>query len=144
MAKFVGEFVSQFWLVNQRTGASANLKSPLAIISADVRAGDSCSIRIVGEDQEKAGGALHEFIAQELPRADESLPRMEAEPSPTTVPRALQSPAITRYSGVAVSPGIGKGKAVVVGRLSLSQPLNGEGRVEREQEEKRVERAMRA
>lgn len=142
MAEFAGGFVSQFKLINQRTGATANLKSPLAIISADVRGGDSCSIRILGEDQDSAFGALKEFIAQELAKADENLPPVEAELARPLLPRALQSPAITRHSGVAVSPGIGKGKAVVVGRVRLSQPLNGESAEDREKEQKRVEHAI--
>jgi multiphosphoryl transfer protein len=142
IAKFVAEFVSQFWLVNQRTGTSANLKSPLDIISADVRGGDSCSIRILGPDQERAESALEQFLAQELAKENENFLPIEAVPLPEILPRALQSPAITRYPGVPVSPGIGKGKAVVVGRLSLSQPLNGESPASREQEERRVEHAI--
>src|SRR5215469_6546304 len=141
MAKFVAEFVSQFWLVNQRTGTSANLKSPLAIISADVRGGDTCSIRILGPDQEQAARALEQYLGQELAKENENSLPIEAA-LPQTLPRALQSPAITRYPGVPVSPGIGKGKAVVVGRLSLSQPLNGDSPASREQEERRVERAI--
>src|SRR5262249_54743914 len=142
MAQFAEEFLSQFLLTNHRTGATANLKSPLAIISADIRGGDTCLIRILGADQEQAASALLQFLAQELAKEDENPLPIEAELLPATLPRALQSPAITRYPGVAVSPGIGKGKAVVVGRLSLSQPINGESSAGREQEEKRVERAI--
>src|SRR5215475_11048620 len=125
MAEFARGFASQFRLINQRTGAQANLKSPLAILSTDVRGGDSCSIRIHGVDQELARGALKDFVAQELAKADEAGPEVEAEFRPAVLPRALQSPAITRYPGVAVSPGIGNGKAVVVGRIGLSEPVNG-------------------
>ncbi|MBV9183626.1 MAG: phosphoenolpyruvate--protein phosphotransferase [Acidobacteria bacterium] len=142
LAEFVAGFVSEFYLTNPRSGAEANLKSPLAIIASDIREGDRCSVRVLGDDQEMAAAALREFIAQELANTDESEVTSPSDPSPLVLPRALQSPAVTRYSGVAVSPGIGKGKAVVVGRLSWSLPVNGKATEGSEKEQERVEHAI--
>jgi len=50
LAEFASDFSSDLSLINLRTGIAANLKSTLAIISADIRSGDECSIRIAGSD----------------------------------------------------------------------------------------------
>src|SRR5712671_4257829 len=70
LAEFAGKFVSDLSLTNLRTGSSANLKSPLAIISADIRLSDPCSVRIAGVDEASAQLALREYIARDLPQSD--------------------------------------------------------------------------
>src|SRR5215469_17175476 len=73
LAEFAGSFLSELSLTNLRNGAVANLKSTLAIISADVRKGDECSLRIAGQDEEIAGNALRRYILWDLSRSDEPL-----------------------------------------------------------------------
>ena len=142
-AEFVSRFSSDLLLTNSRNGATANLKSTLAIISADVRKGDECSVRIQGVDEEIAGKALRGYIARDLPQSDEPLVSVHSDDLKSIVPRALLSSAKQCRFGVAVSPGIGKGKAVVLGRMRLPHDLN-ERAEDPQKEERRIERALAA
>ena len=58
---------------------AANLKSTLAIISADVRSGDECSVRVSGVDEEKARVALRGYISRDLAKSDEPLAQIGTE-----------------------------------------------------------------
>src|SRR5690348_16671054 len=86
LAEFAGSFASELSLTNLRTGAAANLKSPLAIISADVRLGDECSVRIVGADEESARMAMRGYIDQNLPVSDQPLGASDENPKPIALP----------------------------------------------------------
>jgi phosphoenolpyruvate-protein phosphotransferase len=144
LAEFASKFISEFSLTNLRSGAAANLKSTLAIISADVREGDKCSVHIFGEDEDIAAHALQKYINGDLPKSDGSTRKVEDQAIAFALPRALLSSGVTCYSGVPVSPGIGKGKTVVVGAIDLPSDLNTEEAEDPEKEEQRVQRAMAA
>src|SRR5581483_11521149 len=103
LAEFAGGFASELSLTNLRTSAAANLKSTLAIISADVRSGDECAVRIVGADEEAARAAVRAYIDQNLPLSDQALNEPDENRKPITLPRALAHLTISYHSGVAVS-----------------------------------------
>lgn len=144
LAEFASGFNSELSLTNLRSGAAANLKSTLAIISADIRQGDQCSIRIAGEDEEKAGNALRGYIAGDLPKSDEPISVSGTESTKQTgiLPRALISSGLGYYAGVAVSPGIGKGKCVVLGGIAFPSEIIEERPEDAQNEQRRVERAI--
>lgn len=144
LAEFAGGFASELSLTNLRTGAGANLKSTLAIISADVRSGDECSVRIVGTDEESARAALRAYIDQSLPFSDQPLSAPDESRKPIALPRALAHLTISYHSGVAVSAGIGKGKAVVIGGMHLPEALEEERAEDPKREERKIERALAA
>lgn len=143
LAEFANAFSSDFLLINSRNGVSANLKSTLAIISADIRSGDECSLRVRGVDEEQARGALREYILRDLPKSDEPLAQPSQERRNPLLPRALASSARECHFGVAVSPGIGKGKSVILG-MSLPPDLSAEKADDPKKEERRIERALAA
>src|SRR5437763_10020471 len=142
LAKFAGDFASDLSLTNHRTGVAANLKSTLAIISADVRSGDECSIRVAGGDEASASAALLGYIARELPKSDEPLVESGSERRSGPLPRALLAAGLQSYFGAGVSPGIGKGASVVVGGMTLPPGLASESADDSKREERRIERAM--
>ena len=144
LAEFAGGFASELYLTNLRTGAGANLKSTLAIISADVRSGDECAVRIVGADEEAARAALRAYIDQHLPLSDQPLSAPDQSRRTIALPRALAHIATSYYSGVAVSAGIGKGKAVVIGGMRLPDALQDERPEDPKREERKIDRALAA
>jgi len=142
LAEFASAFASDLSLKNLRNGAGANLKSTLAIISADVRSGDECSIRVIGSDEQAARTALRGYIEQKLSKSDEPLVRPSERRPNAALPRALARAETQYHCGVAVSPGIGKGKAVVIGGMTLPQDLSDEKAEDPSKEQRRMERAL--
>ena len=142
LAEFASDFSSDLSLINLRTGIAANLKSTLAIISADIRSGDECSIRIAGSDEASAGAALLGYITRDLPNSDEPLVESGSERRSGPLPRALLAAGIRCHFGAGVSPGIGKGKSVVVGGMTLPPDLGSERAEDLKKEERRIARAM--
>src|SRR5690348_15202334 len=102
LAEFASGFASDLSLINLRTGAGANLKSTLAIISADVRSGDECAIRVSGVDEDSAGAALRAYVHQDLPRSDQPLGTPEETRKTVALPRALSKATIACHYGLPV------------------------------------------
>ena len=144
LAEFAADFASDVSLTNLRTGVTANLKSTLAIISADIRNGDECSIRVSGGDEASVGAAIHSYIARDLPKSDEPLVESGSESRTASLPRALLAVSVRCHFGMGVSPGIGKGTSVVVGGMSLPPNLGSERPEDPKKEERQVERAIAA
>ncbi len=142
LAEFASGFASELSLINLRTGAGANLKSTLAIISADVRSGDECAVRIIGADDETARAALRGYIDRELPKSDPPLRSPDDRRKAISLPRAFAHLTISYRCGVPVSPGIGKGKAVVIGGMRLPDALEDERPEDPKREERKIERAL--
>ncbi len=118
-----GGFRSAVSLLNRRTGAEADARSVLALLSTDTRMDDPCALRIDGPDADAACDALSEFVRERLPRCDDA-PAGLPSPSgggPEPLPRALRAVGVERgRRGVGASPGATIGPLVVVGGLSLS------------------------
>jgi len=142
LAEFAGRFASELSITNLRNGSTANVKSTLAILSAGILSGDECSVRAAGSDEDRAGPALRDYIARELPKSDEPLTETTAVPRNGALPRSLSSSGTTCHFGVAVSPGIGKGKAVIIGGLALPRELSTAKCEDPKHEERHIERAL--
>ena len=144
LAELAGRFASALSITNLRNGAAGNLKSTLAILSTDIRSGDECSIRAAGSDEHSAGAALRDYVARDLPESDEPLTEAAAVSRSGTLPRALSSSGAKCYFGAAVSPGIGKGKAVIIGGLVLPEGFLENRAEDPKEEERRLESALAA
>jgi fructose-specific PTS system IIA-like component len=105
-------------LTNLRTGATANLKSTLAIIGADVRSGDECRITLSGDSEQQALATIRRWVEGRLPSVDESLVQPAGPKRTAKLPRALQDSGCTYFAGTAVSAGIGSGLVVYAGRAA--------------------------
>jgi multiphosphoryl transfer protein len=120
LAEIARRFAADCSLTNLRNRASADVKSVLATIAADVRPGDACLLRVEGADQAEATAALRRVIAEELPGCDEPPAAALSQGSEPKLPRGLESTGAHYLFGLPVSGGIGQGQAVVLGRITVT------------------------
>ncbi|HLX72115.1 MAG TPA: phosphoenolpyruvate--protein phosphotransferase [Verrucomicrobiae bacterium] len=128
-------FAADVVLLNQRTGRSANAKSILSIVGADIRFSDPCLLKISGADEEQAMASIGAFIRNSLPRQETALPIIKAVDGELQLPPCLQNSGAVFRRGTAVAPGIGQGRIVHVGGFRVRQdlPLDGVADVAAEQ-----------
>ena len=124
LAEVANDFASECLLTNLRTGSVANLKSVLAIISTDVRQGDECTVQVRGSDEQAAHAALCRFVEQVLPGCDVPLAGLSLTSASSTLPRLLRAAEVKCCFGSPVSSGIGQGKGVLLGGVTLPKGLN--------------------
>jgi multiphosphoryl transfer protein len=127
-------FACDVSIYNGRTGQSANAKSVLGIVGLDIRHGDPCRVLAVGRDAAWAIESLRVFVERTLPHADDAPPLVEREPGEIRLPPVLRRAGAVVTAGVAVSGGIGIGRAFAVAGFSVpdSIPLTGVEDVEAE------------
>src|SRR5690606_26699239 len=97
------------------------LKSVLALLSADIRAEDPCTISAAGQDAAAAMDALRRFIAEELPGCD-----LDALPEPAArgpVPRSLAVLTPRYVGGRGIGAGVGIGRTLVIAGPHFSEAL---------------------
>ena len=109
LSAVASRFAAEITLVNERTGAEANAKSVLALISADIRSGDPLLLRVAGAGADAAFEELKRFLRDDFVDCDEDLPaagsRVEA-----ALPRSLQAAMPRRIlRGVALCRGLAHG-----------------------------------
>ncbi len=112
LAEIARGFQARCLVTNARSGATADARSVLAVLAADVAAGDACGIRVDGPDESAAGAAVQNFLRHELARF-EDVPAVASPPA--ALPRALEESGAVWWRGVAVGPGIGIGRVVSAG-----------------------------
>ncbi len=111
-----GRFAGTVTLVNDRTGATANAKSVLSLVAADVRHGDACRLRVDGADERAAVESLAAFVRDVLPGTDAAAPPAAVAGGGAPLPRSLAAAGLARpVRGTPVSPGVGSGTVVAVG-----------------------------
>jgi fructose-specific PTS system IIA-like component len=144
LAEIARGFVSACVLTNTRTGAEADARSVLAVLAADIGAGDVCVVRVDGADAHDARAALQRFVEGELPRYDDS-------PTPVTteaallLPRALATSGAQQWRGLAVSPGVGIGQVVhASGAIVRPEDIDDTGPLDPVAERQALTRAMDA
>jgi multiphosphoryl transfer protein len=119
LAEVANDFVAESTLTNHRTGAHASLKSVLAIIAADVRTGDRCSVQVRGADEHAAYVALRKFVELVLPSCDVPLAGIRPASHTGKVPRVLERAGVQCKFGMPVSHGIARGKIVLMDAMAL-------------------------
>jgi phosphoenolpyruvate-protein phosphotransferase len=119
LSEAANAFASDCILTNLRNGLTANVKSVLAIIAADVRQGDRCNVQVRGIDEQPAHASLQRFVEQVLPGVDIPLAGISTARRSGTLPRVLQAAAVECCFGLAVSRGIAHGKVVPLNRIAL-------------------------
>src|SRR6201999_1029835 len=105
-------FAAEVVVLNQRTGRSANAKSILSIVGADIRFSDPCLLKVSGLDEERAIATLGAFIRNTLPRQETELPTFAASEGELELPRCLEKSGAVFRRGTAVVPGIAQGQIV--------------------------------
>ena len=144
LAEVANDFACECYLTNQRTGSLASLKSVLAIISADVRQGDSCTVQLKGDDEHKAHAALLHFIEHDLPGCDVPLATSATGVGPGILPRLLAKAGVKFCFGSPVSPGIGRGKVVFLSGMALPGVFSGRAAASPQQEMEVIKDAVAA
>jgi len=142
LADVANGFAAAGTLKNLRNGVEADLKSVLAMIAADVRAGDECLVRIEGPDDAESFETLRSFIHRDLPACDEPLAAPAPAGSAHSLPRQLRSAASYCHFGIPVSRGVVCGPTVVVGGIVIPEAVDEPGYPERDAE--RLSRALQA
>lgn len=127
LEEVVRGFDSDVILVNQRTRRSANSKSILAIVGADIRHADPCLFKVSGPDEQRAMAALTTFLKEKFPLCDQPLSSGLKRDGQLQLPRCLGQAGATVHRGTSVAPGIALGRVVRVGRYGLpaTLPRNG-------------------
>lgn len=116
-------FGAEILLTNHRTGQSANLKSVLAIIGADIRQNDNCGLNINGPDEQHALEALQKFLHTEFPQCDDALPPTQPIQSAHQLPPMLQNASDTIRRGTPLVKGIGVGCIVQAAGLRIPDSI---------------------
>lgn len=121
------DFAADITLFNDRTGRTANAKSVLAIVGADIRLNDHCRLSVGGVDADDALAALTAFLRNEFPRCDHALPSVATLNGDSVLPPMLRHAGATVYRGKPAVPGIGQGRIVQPGGLHVPEsiPLTG-------------------
>ncbi|HUA14340.1 MAG TPA: phosphoenolpyruvate--protein phosphotransferase [Verrucomicrobiae bacterium] len=119
LAEVANQFEAGLTLTNLRNGLSANAKSVLGIIAADIRFKDRCALRVTGRDEDAARAALRRFLEDTLSGCDVPLADIAAPVGRGAIPRALLAAKTNCLSGVPVSRGIAQGKVVPLKRMAL-------------------------
>jgi phosphoenolpyruvate-protein phosphotransferase len=123
-AETANRFDCECTLTNSRNGLTANCKSVLGIIAADVREGDHCSVRMSGPDAPVATDALQRFVQDVLPGCDVPMPLVDISMQSKTAPRGLRQARVACVFGTSLSRGIGQGKIVSLSRIALPRDVD--------------------
>ena len=142
LAEVAGDFEGETTLRNLRNYSLANLKSVLSIIAAEVRLDDECELHTGGADAETAFTTLRRFIESELPQCDEPLAGPHAVSG--SLPRALRDAGVQAVFGAAASPGLGRGRIVRLGGMSIPSAVRSERPQGKKDEQARVDNAIAA
>jgi len=150
MSNLASRFLSDCTLTNLRSGSTANLKSVLSTIAANVRLNDECSIRVSGADETIACSVLEHFIVHELPCGDAPLlqavvrNQTSEDASPKSLPRPLRSAGVEICHGTPVGRGMAEGDVVIFEGFRVSAEISNEISAGPVLEEQRVGRALTA
>lgn len=143
LAEVTNTFHSDFVLTNLRNQRQANAKSVLAIIAADIRNGDRCSVQVSGTDEKAAHGAIRNFVEAILPTCDVPIAEASSE-SQAGVPRVLQNAGVLCYPGFPASPGIARGAVVVLNSPVVTHDIDEHSSADPNEELARVQLAIKA
>lgn len=135
-------FTADVVLLNQRTGRTANAKSILSIVGADIRFSDPCLLKVSGTDEERAMAALGSFIRNTLPRRESELPTVAAANGELQLPRCLAPSGAVFRRGTAVVPGIATGTIVRANGFTVPSGLPTDGVADVFAEQRRVTDAL--
>ena len=116
-------FACEIIIENLENGKSANARSILSVISADIKLNDKCLLKISGEDSEAASKELVRFIEEELPVIDNDLIEDFEENGESYISPVLSKAGVEIIPGRPVTAGIGRGHIVYVNDIQLPEEI---------------------
>ena len=126
LEEVVRHFASEVTLLNRRTQRSANGKSVLSVVSADIQMGDECVVTVSGPDEQQASAILGAFLRDKFPQCDAPLTAVKTEAVAPLSP-GLREAGATIHRGQPVVPGIGRGHLVQFGTFAIPATLPRDG-----------------
>ena len=121
--QIASSFSSQIIIENLKNGKSANARSILSLIAADVKADDECLLRISGNDSELAYRELTRFIEKELPVIDDStFEEFEVNDRPYISP-VISNAGVQIIPAKPVTSGFGNGHIVYIDNINLPDTI---------------------
>jgi fructose-specific PTS system IIA-like component len=105
-------FASEITFINDRTGAQANVKSVLGMVSTSTLPGDPCRIVLEGADEAPAREELSRFVAEKLPHCDDPPPDSPIVAGEIRLPHCLRDAGAVLWNAKSAVPGIGVGRIV--------------------------------
>lgn len=117
LEEVVRDFSSEILILNLRNQQTANAKSILALVGADIRHLDSCVAIVRGPDEAVAMAALSDFLDHRFPHCDEPLLPEPAPAKELVLPPCLAVAQVAVYPGASVVSGIAQGILVRVARF---------------------------
>lgn len=137
-------FGADILITNRRTGRTANLKSVLAIVGADIRQNDDCQLTVAGPDEQDAMAALKTFLREEFAQCDEVLPTATPRNGIHRLPPVLQQAGGVMRHGNPLVRGIGKGIIVHRGGLRIPDSIPTQGAADFAAEVRKLDTAIAA
>ena len=135
-------FVAEVVLLNERTGQTADAKSILSIVAADIRFRDACRLRVNGGDEERAMAVLEPFIRETFAHCDDAPAGTAASKGEIRLPPMLrQAGAVLRYGNPVVS-GIGLGRLVRARGFRIPSHLPVDGASNPDSEMAKIDHAL--
>lgn len=120
LEQLVSGFSCRVSITNLSNHRSANVRSILSLVGADIKSGDPCLLKVDGEDRESAYRQIVQFLENEFALCDSAFP----EPPPAEsgwLPPVLRSAGVKVLFGTPVSPGLGRGTLVYARGLALHE-----------------------
>lgn len=117
IADIAGRFSSSARLVNSRNQRSADLRSVLSLISADVLLNDDCHLSFSGADESAAAVAVRMFLETEMRAQEEAAAAIVV--APARLPRALRLAGVPAVFGQSLSRGFAEGILVTASGVRL-------------------------
>ena len=110
-------------ITNRRSNKEADASSVLSLIGSDIALNDDCLIRVIGVHGEAVAEEFKQFLNSDFLTCDEALPELD-NPSELPLPYILKHETMDAQKGIAVSPGIARGKPVILGEPKLVLDVN--------------------
>jgi len=105
-------FTAEVVLLNERTGQTADAKSILSIVAADIRFHDACRLRVSGGDEDRAMAVLESFVRETFAHCDDEPAGTAAPNGDLRLPPMLSRAGAVLRRGNPVVSGIGLGRLV--------------------------------
>lgn len=145
LAEIARGFAATCQLTNIRSGARADAKSVLAILAADIGAGDACDLEVSGGDEQVAAVEMEHFLRAELSAYEEEDPPPVETETTLFLPLALARSGARWWRGRAVSPGVGLGRVFTPVAAAFSTDMIDEPvSIDLADERRKLERALEA
>ena len=140
--QIVSGFASRVSIVNLSNRRAANARSILSLVSADIKSGDQCILKVDGEDRGSAYRAIVRFLENEFASCDELLSEPSAASGTAWLPPVLRAAGVKVLFGTPAASGFGRGKIVHAEGLKLPEGLTDDSPIDVGDELRKVDKAV--